>query len=274
MGASFSWDWGPAFPTQGIWKPLELEAYDSTLLRSVSVETSPNGTTWQLKATVHVEMTSAEAQGELEILLDGHQLNKISYSIKAISNEGAVHLSILIPESLKIEPWYPNGVGAQTLYNLTIKMTSTNEEPQTKSIKIGFRSIKVLQDRLSSKTEAYGFVFSVNDRPFWAKGSNWIPAHVLSESIAEGYLHQLLHSAKLANMNMLRIWGGGIYEDEALYQAADEYGIMLWHDMMFACSLYETDETFLNSVKVEIKQQIRRLQHHPSIAIWAGIRGA
>lgn len=104
----------------------------------------------------------------------------------------------------------------------------------------------------------------------FAKGSNWIPAEVLPEKATDEQVYQLLLSAKMTNMNMLRVWGGGIYETDYFYDIADEMGILIWQDLMFACAMYETGDNFLKSVSEEITQQIRRLQHHPSIALWAG----
>lgn len=271
MQASFAWDWGPAFPTQGIWQPIVIEAYDSLLLRDVTVETLPESdNTWQLKYTLFVEMIPGSSKGTLEVFLDGHLLSNGSFLFESLKTEAKKDFSVKIPPSLNVQRWWPNGLGEQKRYNLTIKITPEHQEAQSKTLKIGFRTIKLVQDRLHSKTEAYSFYFKVNNVPFFAKGSNWIPAHALDEAITEGYLRQLMHSAKLANINMLRIWGGGKYEADALYELADEYGIMLWQDMMFACALYESDKVFLDSVAEEVTQQIRRLQHHPSIAIWAG----
>lgn len=277
MQASFAWDWGPAIPTAGIWQPLLIEAYDSLLLRDVTVETVPealagaDNNSWELKYTLFAEIIPGTvSKGTLEVLLDGHLLSNSSYQFESLKGEAKKAFSAKIPSSFNIQRWWPNGLGQQKLYNLTIRITPEHQEAQSKTLNIGFRTVELVQERLHSKTEAYSFYFKVNGVPFFAKGSNWIPAHALNEAITEGYLRTLLHSAKLANINMLRIWGGGKYEDDTLYQIADEYGIFLWHDMMFACALYETDKAFLESVAVEVTQQIRRLQHHPSIAIWAG----
>jgi beta-mannosidase len=114
------------------------------------------------------------------------------------------------------------------------------------------------------------FYFLVNARPIFMKGSNWIPAHVLPERVTADYLRDLLYSAKEANMNMLRVWGGGIYELDAFYDLADELGILIWQDFMFACSMYPADAASLANVAAEVRHQVRRLQRHPSIAVWAG----
>lgn len=185
------------------------------------------------------------------------------------NGEASVNAFVLVPNELKIKPWFPNGLGMQYLYPLTAKVV-VGGESTSKAVRIGFRTVKLIQRKLASREEAYSFYFEVNGLPIFSKGSNWIPAHVLHESYSEAYIRDLLISAKLANMNMLRVWGGGIYEDDRFYEIADEYGILIWQDMMFACALYPTEPQFLSSVQVEIRQQVRRLQHHPSIALWAG----
>lgn len=179
-----------------------------------------------------------------------------------------VNLQIPINDSLVIHSWFPNGLGSQMLYDLNV-ILSTTEEINNKTIRIGFRTIELIQDPI--KPIGLTFYFKVNGMPFYSKGSNWIPAHVFPELLTKDYIRHLLQSAKEANMNMLRVWGGGIYESDYFYAVADELGIMIWQDFMFACALYPTNNEFLDSVKIEVNQQIRRLQHHPSIAIWAGI---
>lgn len=274
MQASFSWDWGPAFPTQGIWKPIYLEAFDEIVIRSISVDTELDHTEqWLLNVTAFIDGSpKSHSTGNISLFLNGTKLAQQPYSTQLDTNgDASLNLFILIPKTLNIKKWYPNGVGEQTLYPLKVEIVSLQSEKTIdKTVKIGFRTIRLVQDRLPSSAESYSFYFEVNNLPIFAKGSNWIPAHVLYEAIDETYIRNLLLSAKLANMNMLRIWGGGIYEDDRLYEIADEYGILIWQDMMFAVALYPTDINFLSSVQKEIRQQIRRLQHHPSIALWAG----
>lgn len=118
--------------------------------------------------------------------------------------------------------------------------------------------------------EGRTFYVTVNDQPVFLKGSNWIPADVLPELVTPEYIRTLLTACADANMNSLRVWGGGIYEQDVFYDLADELGILIWQDFMFACAMYPTRSQFLESVSVEVKQQVRRLQHHPSILLWAG----
>jgi beta-mannosidase len=187
--------------------------------------------------------------------------------------DNSVKVKFIIPiEEIAITPWFPNGVAndTQTLYKLNVSISlPDSKEVLTKTVKIGFRKIELIQNPI--KPEGLTYYFKVNGKQFFAKGSNWVPPNVLTENIGKDNIKNLLESAKEANMNMLRVWGGGIYEFDYFYGLADELGIMIWQDFMFACALYPTDPKFLKSVDIEIVQQVRRLQHHPSIAVWAGI---
>ena len=263
---------GPAFPTQGIWKPIQLEAYDDVIIRSISVDTRlQNNSAWNLESAIFFESEpSRKMNVNLTLYLSDMQIANQEFLLQTDNKgEGLIRIDTFLGSNYKIKPWFPNGVGLQYLYNLTVK-AEIGSHDTVKSIRIGFRTVELIQDRLSTQEEAYTFYFQVNGVPIYSKGSNWIPAHALHENITESYLRELLYSAKLANMNMMRVWGGGIYEDDLFYDIADEYGILIWQDMMFACALYPTDSRFLSSVSTEIRQQIRRLQHHPSIAVWAG----
>lgn len=142
-----------------------------------------------------------------------------------------------------------------------------------KEISFGFRTVELIQEQVSMNNfdEGYTFNFRVNGIDLFAMGSNWIPSSILPEQSNNiEHIRYLLQSAKDANMNMLRVWGGGLYESDEFYRLADEMGIMIWHDFMFACALYPTDEDFISSTRLEIEQQVQRLQHHPSIVLWAG----
>jgi beta-mannosidase len=173
--------------------------------------------------------------------------------------------------------WWPNESGSQTLYGLKVRWEDSklNELSfhqrdfliASKTINIGFRTIEIVQKKMD---EGLSFYFKVNGRPIFMKGSNWIPSHILPEkSFDEEKVRELLGAARDAHMNMLRVWGGGVYESDYFYSIADEYGILIWQDMMFACAMYPADDSFLNSVRLETKQNVRRLQYHPSIALFA-----
>lgn len=167
----------------------------------------------------------------------------------------------------KVEEWWPNGYGKQKLYDLNVKV-KTKSDIFEKKIKIGYRTVELVQDPLE---KGLSFYFKINGIPLFSKGSNWIPSSVFPENLSKKEnLKYLLQSAKDTHMNMLRVWGGGVYESDFFYDLADEYGIMIWQDFMFACNMYPTTSSFLNNVKKEIIQNMRRLKRHPSIVIWAG----
>jgi len=145
---------------------------------------------------------------------------------------------------------------------------STANDVLFKRIRIGFRTVQLVEKSLK---KGLSFYFRINDIPIFAKGSNFIPASIFPELGAkEDTIRDLLLSAKETHMNMLRVWGGGIYESKLFYDLADEYGIMIWQDFMFACAMYPTSHSFLKSIKEEILQNVVRLKNHPSIVLWAG----
>ena len=136
----------------------------------------------------------------------------------------------------------------------------------THNSKIGFREVELVQDPLENGTSFY---FKVNGQKIWAKGANWIPADAFSSRVDPNTYYQFLRSMVAANMNMIRVWGGGRYQDSGFYQFCDQLGLLVWQETMFACATYRTDSEFLSSVKEEVKHQVLRLQHHPSICLWS-----
>src|SRR5699024_3293712 len=151
------------------------------------------------------------------------------------NGEAFVNVIIDVPSKFNIKPWFPNGVGEAVLYELKVVISNAHESV-SKSQKIGFRTIELSQEELHAEKAGNNiinaFYFKVNNVPIFTKGTNWIPAHVLYEAITDSYLYDLLLSCKLANMNMVRVWGGGFYEDDRFYEIADELGLLVYQDMM------------------------------------------
>ena len=160
-------------------------------------------------------------------------LENTSYTYeKSIRFEYVLFVSLLIPNK-DVQRWWPNGHGDQPLYTLSVY----NRDQLIGSRVIGFRTVELAQHGYGPNINGTSFYFIINGRPIYAKGSNWVPPDAFQERVSDERLERLLLSAKLANMNMLRVWGGGIYERDSFYDLADRLGIMLWHDFMFACSL-------------------------------------
>ncbi|XP_043477175.1 beta-mannosidase [Leptopilina heterotoma] len=274
MQASFSWDWGPAFPSIGIWKDVELIPVTDAYVTEITADVVKRNSHWEINVGVFFDTLSYERDftfnGVLQSVLeldDGKSItNSTEFSLSVKWKYSNISLTLQVPlESVML--WWPNGYGDQKLYNLITYVQIVPYE--TKSMKkIGFRTIELIQDPLD---EGLTFYFRVNNLPIFAKGSNYIPGSIFPElSTRRETILPLLTSAKEANMNILRVWGGGMYESNLFYELADELGILIWQDFMFACSMYPTNEDFLKSVSNEVSQNVIRLKHHASIALWAG----
>ncbi|XP_022817754.1 beta-mannosidase [Spodoptera litura] len=286
MQASFSWDWGPAFPSVGIWRPVYIEAYNAAILRSVTTHITKKEEEWALVIKVYFETSMKKTQitGILSatLELEGKQTVKKwipVYETSQTDGTFVVDLDLKVSEN-QVRTWWPNGYGEQPLYELVVHFVSDtySNESSHKSIMVGFRTVELVQrdaaEVLGNTTAGTGltFYFMVNGHPLFMKGSNWIPSNILPElgETQTEVVDNLLKSARDAHMAMLRVWGGGVYESDYFYEKCDQLGILVWQDFLFACAMYPTDIDFINTVQEEIEQNILRLQHHPSIAIWAG----
>ncbi|OAD60396.1 Beta-mannosidase [Eufriesea mexicana] len=271
MQASFGWDWGPAFPSMGIWKSVEIIPVNEIYITDITTDIYKGANFWNIVITVFLE-TGLKENDQFKTCLTSsilyiNEQSTIynSSNVNSYINDKQIKSSIILNDL--VHEWWPNGYGNQTLYSLVIT-AATSTDIKQKTIRIGFRTVELIQKPLK---QGLSFYFQINNIPIFAKGSNFIPASIFPELSAKiDTIKHLLISAKEANMNMLRVWGGGLYESELFYNMADEYGIMIWQDFMFACGMYPTTEEFLKSVKEEIIQNIRRLKNHPSIVIWAG----
>ena len=262
MQASFSWDWGPAFPSSGVWLPIHLVLSNSPRIKYVNWEVEEmDSETWRGRVSaVLVDPMSSQSQCLVEFQIEELGLTGVLTSTGDLS----VFSAEFTVAREDVEMWWPNGHGNQKLYDLTVVLR-TEADTDLQSRKVGFRTVELVQEPL---LQGLSFFFRVNGKPIFMKGSNWIPAHVIPGS-DPNYYYELLYSAKEANMNMLRVWGGGIYELDTFYEVADELGIMVWQDFMFACAMYPADEETLEVVREEVRHQVSRLQHHASIALWA-----
>jgi beta-mannosidase len=173
-------------------------------------------------------------------------------------------LSVEIPDP---QLWWPNGYGAQPLYEVEVTLKEGKNVLDHRTYKLGLRTVELHQE-----TDQWGreFTFYVNGVRLFAKGADWIPADSLPTRITESYLEGLLKSAVDANMNMLRVWGGGYYPEDMFYDLCDRYGILVWQDFMFACGIYPADADFFENFRVEAVENVRRLRHHAALALWCG----
>lgn len=261
----FGWDWGPRFVTAGIWRPVYLEGWSTNRIDSVYIEQKHSTDNVELAFTPQLAHTDANARFRASVSLNG----KILSTTEGVAS--GLRSSIANPQL-----WWPAGQGEQPLYDVTVELVTGNKVLSSWSRRIGLRTIEL--DMSPDEFEVIGhegqklnrFGLRVNGRLIFAKGANWIPAHSFVANLSREDYKPLLQSALDANMNIIRLWGGGIYEHDAFYNLCDELGLLVWNDFMFACTLYPADDAFLESVHREVLDNVTRIRHHASLALWCG----
>jgi beta-mannosidase len=259
----YGWDWGPRFVTSGIWRPATIEAWDVARLDEVQVYQRALDDA-RARLEVAAVVTAAHAgHARVTVGLPGGPALGTADKV-LVHGRNEVRLEVVID---KPERWWPNGLGAQKLYTLETSLAVDGVTRGRRQTRIGLRTLEVV-----NRHDAGGKTFTVvvNGAPVFMKGANWIPADSFVTRVTEEKYRSLLQAAASANMNMVRVWGGGIYEDERFYALCDELGLLVWQDFMFACSMYPGDAPFVENVRQEAIENVRRLRNHPSLALWAG----
>ncbi len=260
----YGWDWGPRFVTSGIWRPVSLEAWDQARVNDLQIivkKISPNVA--ELTANVEVE---AGAAGDATVLLE-NLTNKVAAGkkqVKLIEGVNRVSFDFTVPRPAL---WWPNGLGEQPLYTFRARSLVNGRVMDEKTTRTGLRTVELRRQRDAA---GESFMFVINGIPVFGKGGNWIPADSFPTRIDKDKYRYLIKSVRDSNMNMLRVWGGGIYEADDFYELCDEMGILVWQDYMFACSMYPGTQEFLDNVRAEAIDNVKRLRNHPSIVLWAG----
>ena len=259
----FGWDWGPKFETCGIWKKVELISWNDFRITNTYVTTdSIISDKAFLNCKINIE-AETKCDADISINDNNNSFSKITYQAHLQTGINEINIPIEI-DNPKL--WWCNGTGESNLYKFNIKV-SNRKFIDTTEIDVGIRTISLVKD-----TDSIGesFYFLLNNKPIYALGANWVPAESFPGNLTTNKYRKLLIDAKEANFNMLRVWGGGIYENDEFYSLCDSLGIMVWQDFMFACNMYPANETFLENVKKEVSENIIRLRQHPSIALWCG----
>ncbi|MCH2023250.1 MAG: hypothetical protein MK207_12295 [Saprospiraceae bacterium] len=258
----FGWDWGPRIVTMGIWRPVRLESYSLAKIKDIYFEQKSVETDWA-NVSCEIEL-DVVTKGEFQLTVkDNDQI----LSQKMIKPQKGLHKYTLDFAIKNPQLWWTNGLGKPHLYNWNIELKYKNKILSSENHKIGLRKIELIQETDSIGTNYY---FKLNGVPVFMKGANYIPQDNLLPRVTPNHYKELITNAADANMNMLRVWGGGIYENDIFYNLCDELGILVWQDFMFACSMYPGDKDFLSSVQKEINQNVKRLRNHPCIALWCG----
>lgn len=258
----YGWDWGPTLLTAGPWRPVRLEAYTARLAElHCQPEVAEDLRTARIAVTAAIEGEAADATVRFTLIgPDGAALAEAVTPAAAARHTFAVTAPAL---------WWPNGHGAQPLYHVTATLEQGDAPLDQHTQRLGLRRLRLVQAPLDAEP-GRTFLFEVNNTPLFCGGANWIPADSLLPRVTEDRYRRLLELAAAGHMVMLRVWGGGIYEDDLFYDLCDELGLLVWQDFMFACGLYPAHAAFAASVRAEAEANIRRLRHHPCLALWCG----
>ena len=260
--SDFGWDWGIRLLSCGIWKSIRLLGFDTGRITQLEVRQNLENSD---KAILFVSAeTETYGEGNYNIAVDITLQDKIIARSEMHVSNGMGKDTIRIPEP---ELWWPNGLGEQPLY-IVRAVLKNNELPiNTRQVRIGLRTVELVCEK-DDHGETFGI--KINGELIFCKGANWIPADAMPGRLTEKRYIHLLQSCIDANMNMIRLWGGGLYEPDIFYEFCDENGLLIWHDFMFASGPYLATEPYLENIKEEIKNVVLRRRHHPSIALWCG----
>ena len=259
-GYHYGWDWGPRLVTSGIWRPVTLCSWGDIRIKDFNISYSFDGSTF-IKTDVLIESSVENKNASLLISINDSTV--VSSEIRLTKGEqNAIHHFTLNNPKL----WWPNGMGKQNLYDFKAEIRLNNQVRFSEQ-KLGFKAI-YLEEKDS--TYSPNFFFNVNGYPIFAKGVNYIPQDIFLNRVKSSNYKNLLVAAANANMNMVRVWGGGVYEDDRFYELCDSLGLMVWQDFMFACAMYPGDSSFLENVRLEAIDNYNRLKKHTSLVLWCG----
>lgn len=256
----YGWDWGPKLNTSGIWRPIKLVGWNEVYLKKEN--------------TYVVQRQLTDSLADFNILLEDYPSTEYSYEIyvndklnQSYERLPSDMIGVVSFQIKKPKLWWPYNLGVPYLYDIKVVVKDGRKILDSISTKYGIRDIELVTEKDSI---GESFYFKVNNVPVYAKGANYIPQHSFQNEVKNNDYERLLSDVVDANMNMLRVWGGGIYEDDKFYDLCDEKGILVWQDFMFACAMYPGDTEFLDNVAKEAEQNVKRLRNHSSIALWCG----
>lgn len=263
-GYHFGWDWGPRFVTSGIWRPAYLKAWSQLKIEDLFIkQLSLSDDKVFLETQLGVVSTSKGIK-VLQLFIDDSPTPIITRKVLVTEGSNSINVQFDI---IKPELWWPNGMGAQKMYHIKAQLLDGDREIANKVVKHGVRTIEIVQE---NNLKGQSFYFKVNGKPVFMKGANYIPQDNFLPRVTKERYEHVINTAAQSNMNMLRVWGGGIYENDVFYDLCDEKGILIWQDFMFACSMYPPYEEMKRSIYDEAVENVKRLRNHPSIALYCG----
>lgn len=263
-GYHYGWDWGPRFVTSGIWRPVTLRGWNAARITDLNI----------IQDEVTKEAAHLTAVFEIEADKAAHAMIGVTCADDAtiaaraaIDLVPGVHTYEVRLTIAKPRLWWSNGLGEAFLYQLNGRLTLASGGRDSRDVHTGLRTLKIVQQ---PDADGASFYVELNGVPVFMKGANYIPNDSFLTRVTHDVHDKVVGSAVRTHMNMLRVWGGGVYEDDYFYDLCDRNGILIWHDFMFACSMYPGDDAFLDNVRREAEENVRRLRNHACLALWAG----
>ena len=258
---SYGWDWGPDLAGVGIWKPIRLESWSTVRLAGVRPLATLDGGNGRLEVHIDLEWLSSEHGSGAKVSLQAAGRER---SVEIQPGQTSAALSVVVPDA---EAWWPRGYGAQPLYDIAVDLTVDGQWLDGWQGRVGFRTVT-----LSTKPDDAGseFVISVNDTPIFVKGANWSPGDAFLTRLNRSTYEGSITDAVDAGMNLIRVWGGGIYETDDFYDVCDELGVLVWQDFLLACATYSEEAPLWGEFEAEARQAVARLAKHPSLIMWNG----
>ncbi|NEW84468.1 MAG: glycoside hydrolase family 2 protein [Mariniphaga sp.] len=260
----FGWDTHPRLVSCGLWRPVILTAWTDAKMEDNFIEPQTINAQ-QASYSIQTNISASTAKDyQLSVFLNNSAkpVTKKTVKLKQGNNSESIALNILNPEF-----WWPNGMGKSNLYAVKIILSDESGTIDERSVNLGVRTIEVVREKDSI---GRSFYFRINGVPLFIKGSNYVPQDALSTRVTNNQYETLIKNAVDANLNMLRVWGGAIYENDEFYNQCDQNGILVWQDFMYACSMYPGDSAFLENIKQETIENVIRLRNHASLALWCG----
>ncbi|TDD49760.1 glycoside hydrolase family 2 protein [Kribbella antibiotica] len=251
MASNYGWDWGPDLATAGIWKPIRVESWSGVRIDSVRPLASADGV-----LATHVALAWSAGAAETTVTVE------VGGTTATATVTPGTESVVLTSTVADVELWWPRGHGAQPLYDVSV---AAGDDSWTG--RVGFRDITM---NVAPDKDGGPFVLSVNGKPIYVRGANWIPDDAFVTRLNRSTYETSIQDALDAGMNLLRVWGGGIYETDDFYDICDEQGVLVWQDFLFACAAYSEDEPLWSEVEAEAQQAVTRLSRHASLAVWNG----
>ena len=265
MACSFGWDWGIDVAGAGIWKPIGLDSWSGVRIAAVRplVGVSEDGHDGELSVHVDLEREGAEAEVQVLVEVTGPDGERLRQTGTVASGESSAVVRVTVPN---VRRWWPVGYGDQPLYGVAVT-ASTGSDAAAWEGRVGFRTVEL--DTAPDEAGA-PFLLKVNGERVLIRGANWIPDHAFLTEVDRDRYARRVADALDANVNLLRVWGGGIYESDDLYDLADEHGLLMWQDFLFACAAYHEGEPLRSEIEAEVRENVTRLSPHPSLVLWNG----